>query len=507
MNLAKNRPTMFALIVLLAAVLRLVYLDKGYNSDEGWLLRAASQETQQIIPYLKQQVRSVYPPLGIFLLHFWMKISSHEPWVRLYFVLFGIALCIMLYHTGKLLLAERFGLLVFFLSAISPMLIWASQFIRSYSDAAFWSILSVYFMLKIIKNGASRRSYCCYIISSSLMLYTSYLTFLVLISQGIFILILRLKDFRFLLRWLILQVIIAIIFIPCLGLLFRQQGFARGIDLQWGERGFQLLGFNIGHYARSIMAAFGIDPYFLTVSLAKEDLSKIVLISAAAFLFFITVLCLRRYFINVKKFIKNRQLIWFFPLLFASTLIIYNFLAEVKGFPVLSRYFIQQHILFLFIIAGAAYPLGKNQHLNNFLFIVISTMFILFFPGAIKPEFDAKKAYRYLEDKIKAPDCLLMLRNTNYYLDPARFNAVILQEYLKKEDKENSYKEISPFAENVLLDIKNKYKTVWFYRSYGNDEIFGGNILIINWLRKNGYSAENVQSFRRIEIICYKRMD
>lgn len=504
---SKNKLILFFLVLLIATSARLFYLDKGYNSDEGWLLRAASQKTEQIVPYLKQQSRSVYPPLGIFLLHFWMKISNYEPWVRLYFVLFGVALCIMLYHTGKLLLGERFGLLVFFLSAISPMLIWSSQFIRSYSDAALWSILSIYFMLRIIKGENFWKNSWGYCVSSTLMLYTSYLTFLILISQGIFILLFRLKDLRFLMRWFILQAIIAVSFIPCIGLLLRQQMFAIGIDLGWGERGFQLWGLNIGHYARSIMTSFGIDPHFLAVSLSRKHLNRVMLFGAALFLFCVIAVYLYRYFINIKKFIKDRQLIWFFPVLFASSLAIYDFLAEVKGFPILSRYFMQQHILFLFIIAGAVYPVGKNNRLNISMLAVISGIFILFFCGAVKPEFEAKKAYGYLQNNVGKSECLLMLRNTNYYLDPERFNTLILRDYLSKDNAAASYKELSSAAKEALLGMKNKYAAVWLYRSYGNDEILGGNILILNWLKENGYTPQDTQRFRRIDILRYKRKD
>lgn len=502
----QKQQILFFVILLLVVCSRMAYLDKGYNSDEGWLLRTSSHKLNRLIPALKEG-RSVYPPLSVFLLHFWMRLSQREEWIRLYFVIFGIALCLLLYSIGKLLLDERFGLLLFFLSALSPLLIWSSQFIRSYIDAAFWSTLSVYFMLRMIKGRNSWENSAGYAISCALALYTSYITFLIIVSQNIFILISHFKNLRFLMRWFILQVLIAAIFIPCLRLISQQQVLATGIDMQWGERGFQLFGLNIGHYARSIMASFGIDLYFLAPSFFKEQLNTAILIGIAVFLFFLATLYLFRYFTNIKKFIKESQLIWVFPVLFASSLIIYDFLSEVKGFPILSRYFLQQHILFIFIIAGSVYPVKRANWLNTFMLVIISSIFILSFPGAVKPEFETKKAHHYLENKVKATDCLLLLRNTNYYLEPKRFNALILSNYLQKQSDAAPYNELGQAAGKALLDMKNKYKNVWFYRNYGNDEILGGNNLIMNWLKENGYVVNGIRKFRRVDIIRYQRMD
>lgn len=499
----KRKRLLFLLILFIAICLRFIYLDKGYNSDEGWLLRTAGLDLNKLIPFLEEG-RSVYPPLSPFLFHFWLKLGTSEVWVRGYFVLFGVALCILIYHLGKLFLNERFGMTAFFISAVSPLLIWSSQFIRSYIDSAFWVILSIYFMLRILKGANFWRNSLGYVVSSAFALYSSYLNGLILISQSIFIFAFYLKDLKFLRRWMALQVLVGIIFIPCLPLLLKQLKLATAIDPKWSERGFQLFGINIGYYARSIAAIFGMDPGFLTTYPLAQKLNKITLISLGGASFCIIGWLLIRVLKNLRNIVKDRQSIWFFPLIAVSALILYGVLIEVKSFPFQAEYFVAQHVLFIFVISAFVYPVKRNNKLNVLALVLISLVFILRFHEAIKPEFETKKAYNYLASCIKTSDCLLMVRNTNRYIEPETFNVVLAYDYIQKDSDADYYKPLDERAKMMLSSIKKKYKDIWFYRAYGNDEILGANRLIMDWLKENGYTIEDVQKFRRIDVIHFK---
>lgn len=499
----KRKRLLFLLILVIAICLRFIYLDKGYNSDEGWLLRTAGLDLNKLIPFLEQG-RSVYPPLSPFLLHFWLKLGISEVWVRGYFVLFGVALCILIYHLGKLFLNERFGMIAFFISAISPLLIWSSQFIRSYIDSAFWVILSIYFMLRILKGANFWRNSLGYVVSSAFALYSSYLNGLILISQSIFIFAFYLKDLKFLRRWMALQVLVGIIFIPCLSLLLKQLKLATAIDPKWSERGFQLFGINVGYHARSVAAAFGMDPDFLTMSPLTQKLNKIALVSLAGLAFCAVIWLFVSAIRNLKEFFKDKQLAWFFPVLSISGLVLYDILVEVMNFPLQAEYFIPQHVLFLFVISAFVYSVKENDKFKVLALSLISIVFILRFHGAIKPEFETKKAYNYLASCIKTSDCLLMVRNTNRYIEPETFNIVLVYDYIQKDSDADYYKPLDERAKMMFSSIKKKYTDIWFYRSYGNDEILGANRLIMDWLKENGYTIEDVQKFRRIDVIHYK---
>lgn len=481
-------------------------MDKGYNSDEGWLLKTVEQDLGRLIPFLKER-SGVYPPLSPFLLHFWIKLNNTELWLRTYFVIFGIALCILVYRLGKFFLDARFGLTVFFLSAISPLLIWSSQFIRSYIDSAFWAVLSTYFMMRILKKKNFWKDSLGYILSSALALYSSYLNILILISQSIFIFLFFFRDLKFLRKWLILQLLVAVLFIPCSLLLLKQLNLATAIDQKWSERGFQLFGINLGYHARSIMATFGMDPGFLWMHPLREKLNKITLVGLGAISFFIIGWFLITSLKNLKSIFENKQLIWFFPLVSVVALILYDILVEVMNFPFQPEYFVTQHVLFLFVISAVVYPVRGKNKLGILALTVISFLFVSRFQEAIKPEFETKKAYSYLVNNIKTKDCLLMVRNTNRYIEPKVFNIVMIYNYIQKDSEADYYMSLAKEARVMLAGVKEEFKSVFFYRTYGNDELLGANKLIMDWFLENGYVIKSIQKFRRIDIIHYERLD
>ena len=502
----RNRRIVFFIILLIAVSLRFFYLDKGYNSDEGWLLKTAGLDLNKLLPSLGEG-RSVYPPLSPFLLHLWIKLNDSEVWVRSYFVFFGLALCILIYIIGKTYLDKRFGLIAFLICAISPLLIWSSQFIRSYVDSAFWAILSTYFMLRIVKGGNFWRNSLGYVFSGACALYSSYFSVLILISQAVFILIFYFRDLKFLRRWMILQILLVIVFLPCLPLMLKQLKLATAIDPKWGERGFQLLGLNLGYHARSIIATLGMDPGFLWTYPLTQRFNKYVLITFAGLVFFVAgwffILALK----NLKGRFKDNRIKWFFVVISILALVLYDILVEMIHLPFQPEYFVAQHVLFIFVLSSAIYSMERRKGFGIFMLAVISLIFILRFNEAVKPEFETKKSYAYLTKSVKSTDCLLMVRNTNSYINPKTFNVVTLYEYFHKDSDADYYKPLNEEARAVLNGIKAKYKTIWLYRLYGNDEILGANKLIMDWLRSSGYEVEGIQKFRRIDVVHYERID
>lgn len=502
----RNKRTIFFIILFIAICLRLFYLDKGYNSDEGWLLKAAGLEAKRLIPFLAEG-RSVYPPLSPFLLHLWIKVSDSEMWIRGYFVLFGVALCTLVYLLGKAYLDERFGLIAFFVAALSPLSIWSSQFVRSYIDSAFWAVLSTYFMLKLLKGANYRRYALGYVLASASTLYSSYLNILILIAQSIYIFIFYFKDLKFIRRWMTLQALVAIIFVPCLSLLLKQVKLATAIDSKWSERGFQIFGLNVGYHARSIAAVFGMDPNFLTTYPLMQKLNKATLFSLAVLSFGFIGWALFVALRNLGVISKDKRTVWFFPFISISTLIIYDALVEVMNFPLQTEYFVPQHVLFLFVLSAVVYSYKKIAKVNVLALALISFIFILRFQDAVKPEFETKKAYNYLVNNVKISDCLLMVRNTNRYIDHQAFRVAVMSDYIQKDSDADFYCPLDERAKKALSDIMKRHGNIWFYRAYGNDEILGANRLLMFWFKENGYAIESVQKLRRIDIIHYKRSD
>jgi len=504
--MTKRIVILFFVILALVMLLRIIGIDKGYNSDEGWLLKTAQLELGQLIPFLGEG-RSVYPPLSPSLFHLWMKVSDSEVWLRCYFVLFGSLLCVVIFLIGRIYKDERFGLSVFFLSAVSPLLIWSSQFIRSYIDSAFWITLSTYFMLKILKDKGSLVNCAGYIISSSLALYSSYLNILILVSQSTYVLVFYIRNWRFLRKWIALKAIIAVTFIPCLFLLLKQMKLATAIDAKWSERGFQIMGFSVGYYARSVAAIFGMDPSFLAIQSLAKSLNRVSLILLAVLAIGAAIFVLVRALNNFRAegSNSNGRLIWFFPFISLFALLLYVFLVEFRNYPLQPEYFIPQHILFLFVIASFILPVKKGARLNRVVFILIALTFVFRFPEAIKPEFETKRAYKYLTSNFEESSLLLLTRKTNRYLTNEEFNIFDLQSFIEKNSDADYYRPLNQRAKDMLMQLKSRYKDIWFHRVYGNDEILGANGMIIKWLKSNGYREVDVQKFRRIDLIRYRR--
>jgi len=495
-----------SLIIFLCVGLRLVNLDKGYSSDEGWLLKVAGSDFNKIVPALRTG-NSVFPPLSPFLVHFWMRVSTAEPWVRGYFVFFGVAICILVYQLGRLFIDRAFGQIAFFASAVSPLLIWASQFVRSYIDSAFWALLSIYFMLRILKRAGSIGVFLGYVVSSLLAIYSSHLFIPLLIAQNIFIFIFYLRDVAFLRKWLVSQSILITLSLPCLTLLASQVNHASGMADRWASKGLHLFGVNIGHYPRGIAAVIGMDPGFLTGYALTDKFNKLILIGIAAISLFLAVWVIYRGISKLKAGMADIRLALFFPAILVLSLIIYDIAGYLLATPLQqAEYFIVQHILFIFIMAVFVYSIKKEKlNLKLLLLAGIGAVYLLRFGDAVKPEFDTKKASIYLFRNIKPEDTLLMVRNTNTYIDSNMPNAVVMAEFLQRNHDSGYYEPLNKKAKAKLSEIKEKSSDLWFYKLYSNDDILGANRLIEDWLAKNGYQVYRAEKFRKISIINYKK--
>ena len=496
----------FWLILTLVIGLRFLNVDRGLSGDEGWLFKAAQLDLKDLGNYLKFAIGSLFPPLSPILLHFWMKVSSHEIWVRSYFILFGTGLSVLMYYLGRLYIHRRLGLWVFFLSACSPLLISMSQLIRSYIDTAFWMLLSVYCLLRMVKLGFSWKRGWGYVLSSLLALYSGYISAFVLLGQNIFVLIFYFRDFRFIKRWLCMQLITLCLFLPCLYWVYYQTSHITAMSTDWSQRGFIVLGLKLGLYARGIAASLGLDPWFLTLTSLREQFETWQLLGLAGMAFGLLVWFAIKAVGRLKATFQSRRLIWFFPLILLGSLLIHALLVEVIHFPVTGEYFIVPHVLVLMIMAAVFSKTELKPKLEWIAFMGLMSFFILRIPEAVKPEWEVKKASHYLIRKAGDGACLLAVSDPDKYgyLRQKAFQVIMMQPYLKSDSVSRNYGPLDQKAEQILRDVKQRYKEVWFHRKYGNDEILKGNKLIMDWLKQNDYKIQSTQRFKRIDIVYYR---
>ena len=131
---------------------------------------------------------SSHPPLENLILHFWLYFGNSDWWIRLLYVLVGIGTCFAVYLTGREYIDKSFGLASMLLFAVSPISIWASQYVRAYIYGALFTGLSLYFLVKIFFKKNSWKSWCGYAIFGLLSIYSFYLSILFLIAENLFFL-------------------------------------------------------------------------------------------------------------------------------------------------------------------------------------------------------------------------------------------------------------------------------------------------------------------------------
>lgn len=197
----KKEKLILILILIFAFLLRLVNLNQSLWLDEG--INVLAVKNYSLIALITEYAKAdFHPPLHFMILWVWGKIFQYsEIYMRLPSVIFGVATVYFTYLIGKKLDSVKLGLLAALILAINPLHIYYSQEARMYSLAAFAAVLNVYCFIKLIRR--EKYSSLCFFLSLILLLGTDYLTYFLIPTQ--FIILLLLKEFNILKRWLILS--------------------------------------------------------------------------------------------------------------------------------------------------------------------------------------------------------------------------------------------------------------------------------------------------------------
>lgn len=178
---------MILLILILALALRLVNLNQSLWHDE------ASQALMSLRPIgyiLFERGGDFHPPFFYLLSHLWLYIGRDEIWLRILPVIFSVSTIFVVYLLTKKVFNLKIALLSSLLISINPFDIYYAQEFRMYSAASFFTALSFYFFAKDILMKSKGFPYL-YVISTTLLLYTHYFGFFVVITQFILLCIYR----------------------------------------------------------------------------------------------------------------------------------------------------------------------------------------------------------------------------------------------------------------------------------------------------------------------------
>ena len=264
----KSIPTIIW-ILLLSFILRLPFLFRLPIGDENLTLQGARIPFGKIISYLSNPLnRDPYPPLFYWMMHIWDSVFPSPAWDRFLLVLFGLGAVFVTYHIGKNLLGEELGLVSACLIAVFPLCIWADQWLRAYSVAAFFSALTTFTYLDALKKR-DVRSWIFFMISGLFLLYSFYLGAIVLIVVGLHFLFLAERSRRVWFQWLLSQLAIVSAFAPWLPKMSQQLSGSTGVSEVIQKQGFWLGNLHIGALINSLLGTFGLDSMWSPAPITK----------------------------------------------------------------------------------------------------------------------------------------------------------------------------------------------------------------------------------------------
>ncbi len=210
-------------ILLLAFVLRIAYLDaQSLWWDEAFSATVGGMD----LPPLVETTFSVrvHPPLYFLVLHFWLALGQGEFVIRALSAIFGVLAVAGTFGLANLLAGKSLGVISAFALAISPLHIWYSQEVRMYSLIVFLVLLSNYFVLRLLRED-KLSNWLGYGIFTLLAMYTHYFTLFVVVTQMIYLTLLRRRYRALLSRWLVCMVIVGLLSAPWLIAIFLSGGF------------------------------------------------------------------------------------------------------------------------------------------------------------------------------------------------------------------------------------------------------------------------------------------
>ena len=498
----------FPVVILLglAFLLRICNIGKEFSGDENLLIGMARLDFSQMLSELIH--KDAYPPLTYAILNFWLRLNSSTVWARTYFLLFGVGVCIVIYMLAREYLGEKYARLSLSLASFSPLLIFASQYTRSYIDSSFWMMVSSFCILKIVKARAGRLYWAAYTISAVLSLYTFYFSALLLCAHFLFLALFKWNNKKLILQWLVSAVCVGIFYLPWVPSALRQFDNMTYFHYNWAGLGYSVGSLRIGLFTRNLFSLFGFDPYFFVFQGGVAAyLSAIALFFVAVASFTAVGLFLRACLVYLKrKFNDDKPLVWFPFCVTFLPLLIFWIIAMLMHVLPNARYLISLHTSFLLLLSVyllSLMEIKKTRWAGVILLTFILLIFTVRIPAAISSEFEHAKAQTLLLKEAGQDDCFVCVSSC-----PPEVNTramIKIAPYLKLNDEKTKYYIADEPSRMALNDSLGSCRIIWFYRVYGNMELFGANELCDDWLKGQGYHYLKAAQFKNIDLIKYAR--
>jgi uncharacterized membrane protein len=441
-------------IMALAVIVRIIALGKSFQGDEFFSIMDA--RTFANIP--DALLSDTHPPLYFYLLHFWMKISMSEAFLRILSVIPGLGLCLGAYLIGRYAFDEIAGSVSALIVALAPIAVWSSQYIRTYSLAAFFTVFSVFFLIRLLKDEEPGRfDWAGYIACSAMAMYTFYFSALVIIAENVFIATFMRKK-EFLKSWLLSQAAIFALYIPWIPFFYFQRSSYVGHPQMVEQVGFYIGRVHVGALIRSLAGLAGFDPRLFSKHIVSAHgifvaVSLAIVMAGAILAAWRVVEFFRSAKAGPEKG-RTTELLFFLAVL---PFLLALFLHQAFGIILMSHYFIASFIfLALFSTAVMVKTLSKKVQLVMLLLVII--LYVSRLSGMYQDkEMDFKSAHAYIKVAM-AKDTVLVSPSFGGAFDHYFFD--IPNRRLMEDPKTPSLlgKDVIAITYPAKLELKNIHK-------------------------------------------------
>lgn len=390
------------LILILACTLRIYKLgEKSLWIDEIWSVIEAKKGFINLIIHKNLDYHG-YSPIHYLLPHFMLYLGKSEFLLRLPSVIMGVFAVYTLYLLGKYLFDRKTGLIAAFLLSVSSLHLEQSREVRYYSYLVLFSIISTFFLFKLLNSKREQRNkyFVFFVISTILNLATHPTAIILLCAQIVCLAIkmLRLKKFpkiKISPPFVVFSILILIVMVRSItGILF----FLKLI-----------------HLAPAMPLVDMVK--YVTLELSGSNLLTFIFIP----LFIIGI---------IKCLIQRKNNSFLLLYLFFLPLIIFYFIRP-QGYGFVVRYFIYILIPFILLISSGIVSFSRKKIVPVILMLII-TIFSAF---SVRDYYLMKKGDwrgigKYLEANTKAGDMIIdesadYENIIGYYYDSAKKKTTI----------------------------------------------------------------------------------
>ncbi len=234
-------PALPLVILLGGFALRLVHL----GADSLWYDETVSVflARSDLAELTRHTAADIHPPLYYYLLHFWGGLAGWSEFAVAFLSLwFGVLLIALVYRVARDVAASLpareggrplpYSALAALLVALSPYNVWYSQEVRMYTLGAALGLASTYLLWRLLRSArVSLPGWAAYVLVTVLGLYTLYYFVFLLAFEWLAVAAWLLignrqraviRPWPFVLRLLVSQVAIVLLYLPWLPIAFRQ---------------------------------------------------------------------------------------------------------------------------------------------------------------------------------------------------------------------------------------------------------------------------------------------